>query len=246
MLWFNKDLLRFNKLETSAGEIEFLCRPEDKGVIAEPYPARDNLPTWFRKIPAVDKDVLSPTNNGITVKRCMPFFDALSIGWILPIATTVRLEIKDEGRTVNAGWEFDRDMVSNHAPFQVAGHPASPRPPGKMHNYWTIRTPPGWSCLFVPPLNRDNGVLEVLSGVVDTDEYASLIHFPFFAKGADGIYTLEKGTPLVQVIPFNRQTIHVAAAVRAEQPEEADTRKRILRNTKAGDGWYRRVARAKR
>ena len=45
-------------------------------------------------------------------------------------------------------------MVSNHSPFQVAGNPHEPRPPMKFHNYWTIRTPPGWSCLFLPPLNR--------------------------------------------------------------------------------------------
>lgn len=240
MIWFR------NMAQAAQGQIEFLCRPQDKGVIAEPYPARDKLPDWFRKVPAIDKEVLSPTNNAITVKRCMPFLDAMSAGWILPLAATVRLEVKDEGRTVNAGWEFDRDMVGNHAPFQVAGHPALPRPPCKMYNYWTIRTPPGWSCLFVAPLNRDNGVLDVISGVVDTDEYNSLIHFPFFANAPDGIYTLEKGTPLVQVIPFQRSTTDLAAVVRAEDPDEADTRRRILRSTKAGDGWYRKTARAKR
>lgn len=240
MFWFK------DKSEREEGKIEFLCRPDDKGVMAEPFPAKDDIPSWFRKVPAIDKDVLSPTNNGITVKRCMPFFDALSTGWILPLAALVRLEIKDGGRTVDAGWEFDRDMVGNHAMFQVAGHPASPRPPCKMYNYWTIRTPPGWSCLFVPPLNRDNGVLEVMAGVVDTDEYVSLIHFPFFANGPDGVYTLEKGMPLVQVIPFQRSTTHLVASVRAEDPDEADTRKRILRNTKASDGWYRQIARAKR
>ena len=92
-------------------QIEFLCLPEDKGVIAEPVPAKACLPEWFRRIPAVDKDHLTPSNNGLTVKRCMPFLDALSVGWIIPLAATVRLEIKDGGSTVNAGWEFDRGMV---------------------------------------------------------------------------------------------------------------------------------------
>lgn len=227
-------------------QIEFLCSPEDKGVIPEPYPARDQLPAWFKKLPPVDRAAVTATNNGQTVKRCMPFLDAMTAGWILPLAATVRIAIKDEGQTVDAGWEFDRTMVSNHAPYQIAGHPAAARPPCKLHNYWTIRTPPGWSCLFVPPLNRDNGILTVLAGVVDTDRYASLINFPFFASGADGVHTIEKGAPIVQVIPFQRRTTALPGVVRAETPDEGATRTRILRNTLAGDGWYRLYARAKR
>jgi hypothetical protein len=226
--------------------IEFLCEPDDKGVIAEPRPARDHLPAWFKKLPPIDRDVVSATNNGLTVKRCMPFFDAMTTGWILPLAASVRIAIKDGGCTVDAGWEFDRTMVSNHAPYQVAGHSALPRPPCKLHNYWTIRTPPGWSCLFVPPLNRDNGVVALLAGVVDTDRYASPIHFPFFATGPDGVHTLEKGLPLVQVIPFERRSTELPGLVRAERKGDHDRRLRVFRNTLAGDGWYRRFARAPR
>ena len=140
--------------------IEFLCEPRDKGVIAEPVPAKAELPEWFRRIPPIDAENLTPTNNGLTVKRCMPFFDALATGWIIPLAATVRLEVTDDGSTVNAGWEFDRTLVSYHGPHQVRGNPREPRPPCKFHNFWTVRTPPGWSCLFVPPLNRDNSVFE--------------------------------------------------------------------------------------
>jgi hypothetical protein len=74
---------RPSQIERRPNRIEFLCRPEDKGVIAEPQPAKTYLPDWFRKIPAVDKAHLTPTNTGLTVKRCMPFFDALATGWIL-------------------------------------------------------------------------------------------------------------------------------------------------------------------
>ena len=151
--------------------IRFLCKPEDHGVIAEPVPAKTVLPDWFRKLPAVDKQHASATNNGLTIKRCMPFLDAMTSGWILPLAATVRLEIKNEGSTVDAGWEFDRPMVSNHGAHQVAGNPREPRPPCKFHNYWSIRTPPGWSCLFVPPLNRAGQPFECVAGIVDTDTY---------------------------------------------------------------------------
>ncbi len=227
-------------------QIEFLCRPEDKGVIAEPMPAKACLPEWFRKIPAVDKEHLSATNNGLTVKRCMPFIDALSAGWIIPLAATVRLELKDNGKDVTAGWEFDEDMIGFHGPQQVAGNPREPRAPCKFHNRWTIRTPPGWSCLFVPPLNRPNPVFEVVAGVVDTDEYRSIIHFPFFATGADGVHVLEKGTPIVQVIPFRREDVEIEGVVRTESDQEGELREKIYRNTIAGGAWYRKEARGSR
>lgn len=238
--------------------IEFICEPEDKGVIAEPVPAKTVLPDWFRRLPAVDASAVSATNNGLTVKRCMPFLDAMTLGYILPLAATTRLEVSDGGKTVNAGWEFDKVMVSNHGSHQVSGHPHADRPPMKFHNYWTIKTPPGWSCLFIAPLNRPPLPVAIVAGVVDTDLYHSLINFPFFATCSDGVHNLEKGTPLVQVIPFRRAdaaldlVVNAQAhellrfSVRPEQPQESAERERIRRNTLAGEGWYRKFARAKR
>lgn len=231
---------------TAQPAIKFLCAAEDKGVIAEPVAAKTVMPDWFRRLPPVDKGHVHSGNNGLTVKRCMPFLDALTTGWILPLAATVRLEVRDGGKTVNAGWDIDRDMVSNHSNFQVAGNPRDVRPPCKFHNYWTIVTPPGWSCLFVPPLNRPSEIFEVVSGIVDTDTYTSLINFPFYATETDGTYTIEKGTPLVQVIPFKRSGTYIEGEVRAETEEEAQARTKILRNTQASEGWYRKFARAAR
>ena len=225
--------------------IEFLCAPEDRGVIAEPVPSRTVLPAWFQSLPGVDREELTATNNGLTVKRCVPFLDAMGLGWIVPLAATVRLEISDEGKTVSAGWEFDREMVSHHSAAQTAGGPWEPRPTMKFHNPWTIRTPPGWSCLFVPPLNRPNGVFEVLSGFVDTDTYVAPVNFPFVAVADDGLHRLPKGTPLVQAIPFPRAG-GIEGVVRAESDDEATDRERVYRSTLASEGWYRRESRARR
>lgn len=226
--------------------IQFVCDPKDHGVIAEPVPAKSVIPEWFRKLPPVDKNHVHASNNGLTVKRCMPFLDALTTGWVLPLAATVRLEIRDGGQTVEAGWDHDSVMVSNHAMHQVAGNPRDPRPPCKFHNYWTIITPPGWSTLFVPPLNRPSGVFECIAGVVDTDTYHSLINFPFIATAPDGVYTLDRGTPIVQVIPFRRDSTLIGGEIRAERHGETETRQKILRHTQASEGWYRLVARAVR
>ena len=136
--------------------------------------------------------------------------------------------------------------MSNHGAFQVAGNPWEPRPPMKFHNYWTIRTSRGWSCLILPPLNRPNDVVEVLSGVVDTDTYTSPVNLPFVATGSDGVYTLAKGTPLAQIVPFRRADAAARGSVRVETEEEAEARSKIHRSTLAGEGWYRRRSRAAR
>ena len=137
-------------------------------------------------------------------------------------------------------------MVSNHSAFQAAGNPYEPRPLMKFHNPWTIRTPSGWSCLFVPPLNRPDPIVDVLSGVVHTDRYLAPVNFPFVAIAEDGVHTLPKGTPLVQVIPFRRDDERLEGVVRAETDRDAEERERVYRNTLAGEGWYRRQSRSSR
>jgi hypothetical protein len=83
--------------------VEFTCAPEDFGVIAPPVAAKTVMPDWFRKLPPVDKTRIGTGDTGQTVKRCMPFLDAMTTGFILPLAATVRLSIKDGGETVEAG-----------------------------------------------------------------------------------------------------------------------------------------------
>lgn len=227
--------------------IEFICDPMDLGVIAAPVQAKSVIREWFRELPPVDRDYVTDFCPGLTVKRCMPFVDALTTGWIVPLAVTVRLDISNAGRSVIADWEDKRRVVvSGHEPWQMAGNPHEPRRPCKFHNYWTIKTPPGWSCLVVPPLNRRQSVVDVLSGVVDTDVYQAPINIPFIPIAPDGSYTLERGTPLVQVIPFARETTYINADVRAETAKESALRQHIFRNTQACDDWYRRETCANR
>jgi Family of unknown function (DUF6065) len=216
-------------MNVSPMKIEFLCDKSDWGVIAPPIPAKADIPEWLRTLPAA-------TKLGLTVKRCVPFMEAMTAGWLLPIGVTLRLSIKDGGRSLHADTERgDRIMLSLHDVRQVAGCPQSPRQPFRLHNFWTIKTPPGWSCLFVSPLNRANHVIEIVSGIVDTDVYHAPINFPFFPIPVDGEYVLEQGTPIVHVIPFERGTLE--AEIRAETDDEASRRWNILAAS-AISNWY--------
>ena len=57
---------------------KFVCEPADKDVIAPPVPAKTYVPDWFRKLPAVDETKHGMNDTGLTIKRCMPFLDAIT------------------------------------------------------------------------------------------------------------------------------------------------------------------------
>jgi len=73
---------------------------------------------------------------------------------------------------------------------------------------WTIKTPSGYSCLFLPPLNNADDRFSIIPGIVDTDIYPGEINFPIIVNG-DKYPILETiikmGTPFVQIIPFKRE-----------------------------------------
>jgi hypothetical protein len=185
--------------------VEFLCLPEDVGVIPPPYPARKHMPDWYKKLPprVEGRTVL---NNG-TVKRCAPFLDAMSIGWIIPLAADVEFITNADASGVTYQWTFPRPMVENHNPLQLVGHHELPKPPMKFLNHWLIRCPKDYSLLFMPPLNRPDSRFECASGVVDADRYFEFINFPFFFKEPNFTGILKQGTPLVQVVPLHRSLL---------------------------------------
>jgi hypothetical protein len=201
--------------------IRFLCRPEDYQVIAEP--TRATASNWIREPPAA----AGPRASGLGA--------ALSMGWILPLAATVRLTIENGGRTIQASSDSNRVLVSRQDVGQSAG--SSARFVWRFHNYWLIQTPPGWSCVFLPSSGGARQPFECSAGVVETDSYAAHIHFPFVVTAPDGIYTIERGTPLVQVIPFRRSATFLDSEIRAETAAETERRQRLLRRTFVDESW---------
>jgi hypothetical protein len=79
----------------------------------------------------------------------------------------------------------------------------------KIFNPWSIKTPSGYSCLFLPPLNNKDDRFEIIPGIVDTDSFISEVHFPCIFNGykyESLETTIKAGTPYVQVIPFKKES----------------------------------------
>jgi hypothetical protein len=162
----------------------------------------------------------------------MPFLDTLTFGYSLYVPVDLKVQhnvtVKDrEGKEKQDslfGCPIDRSAYDSgininyngpdqsiHGTHQVEGSPFINKnknlPFYKILNPWIIKTPPGYSCLFVPPLNNADDRFSIIPGIVDTDSFNSEINFPIIINGdkynvLDTI--IKKGTPYVQIIPFKR------------------------------------------
>ena len=224
--------------------ITFVCAANDYGIIAEPQPAKHVMQDWYRKLPPVDPEHKTISVSGKTVKLCMPFFDALALGFVLPVPFDFSVEVSGGGAAAHCHYRYPKGgILSYHHAHQIKGHPRADRPILKVLTLWAIHTPPGWSCLIVPPLNRPGLPLEVVSGVIDTDTLRTYVLLPCFITLPDGLHDIAKGTPLAQVIPFLR--VEHELMVRAETDAEGEAASMQVGLVMAESGAYRKHIRAK-
>lgn len=204
--------------------ISFLCDPELAGRLPAPERAARFIPQWFRDL---EREMGMPDPNGLpglTVKACLPVTDAFTLGWIIPLAMPVRVVVPEDRVNIQMGWGEDAPFqpVEQHHPGQI-GAPAPPfqqTMPLKWMNPWRIRVPKGYSLLFTPPFNHFDLPFTCFTGLVDADQFAAKVNFPFAWTGAPGDHTLPAGTPLVQVLPIRRDAILSREEARISTPAE--------------------------
>lgn len=180
-----------------------------------PKPASHFIPEWYKQMPGYSngkKVVPDPVNGDThrTVKKCMPVFDSLTAGYIIPFPADIDISNQEEdGQGIKWFAWTNQQRVGFHPPVQTGDYPRTKRseidPTAKFLSPWGFITPPGYSLLFTTPVHRDVP-FHIMEGIVDTDTYHSEIHLPMFFKDPDWEGMLEAGTPMVQVIPFKRQS----------------------------------------
>lgn len=182
-----------------------------------PEPIKKNIPEYYKKL-STKKD---------TVKNCMPFLDTLTTGYALKLTADIRLIFnteKEDTSSISSHYlnpSFNRKHDLNvldsyqtvHPRWQLEGSNILTKNRNqaiqKIINPWTIKTPPGYSCLFLPPMNNKDDRFEILPGIVDTDNFDMEINFPYVVNGDRYPYldtTLKKGLIFAQCIPFKRDS----------------------------------------
>jgi hypothetical protein len=173
-----------------------------------PYPASRGVPQWLKDMP-VERPVQQQGKDGPetvqapTVKQCPPFIEAMTCGYLVPLPGDVKFTMDASGAL---NFAAQGKIIDTQHPIQVQGSPFQRSLIVKFLNPWVVRTPPGYSTLFVPPLNQFELPFQVLSGVVETDTYYRSVHFPTVCLMRPGsTVTLKRGTPIAQVIPLKRE-----------------------------------------
>jgi hypothetical protein len=182
----------------------FFCATKSNMVDIWPHPkpAGRFIPEEYKKLERHTKNNLHQP----TLKTCVPFLDAMTSGYIIPFDQDYIVDpIEDDFSVVPANKEQDDFGFHNSTQLPDSWKEISGKNAGKFHNKWLIKTPPGYSCLFIKPINRLEPRFEIISGIVDTDVYINTIHFPFILHKRDEQFLIKKGDPMVQVIPFKRE-----------------------------------------
>ena len=191
------------------------------------------VPEWYKKMEtshAEDKTQTAEVRKSQTIKRCMPVLDAITAGYVLKLHTDLLVKYTDG--VVGFEWANDtKETVTFHPAYQLINYREKELPYGapKLRNPWGIKTPKGYSCLFLPPTHRPEIGLRILEGLVDTDKYTNSVQFPFLPD-KDFVGTIPAGTPIAQVIPFKRDAFRMEIG-NDEDRKENDSVLKLLRST---------------
>jgi hypothetical protein len=175
--------------------------------------AKLKVPDWYKdssiKMSGYENFTLMPENPSVTTstyKRCSPFLDALTNGYIFYLGQDIEVTINNDGTPYIVWRGTYLNPISSHSKTQWDGleYPDNCHDfVYKWQNHLTIKTPRNYSTLFTHPHNRFDLPFYTLSGVVDTDKYYAPVHFPFFLKNNfTGI--IKAGTPLAQITFIKR------------------------------------------
>ena len=222
-------------------EIKFCPIDKDmRKVWPHPKPANHFMPEEYKKLERYkDGNLHTPT-----IKTCMPFLDAMGCGYIIPFDQDYIIDPTEKDFSVTPA-NKEKNDIGYHDKAQIPKewHHKTGEYAGKFINKWLITTPPGYSCLFTQPMNRfgeDRFLL--INGVVDTDNYINTINFPFILLKRDKQFLIKKGDPMVQILPFKRESWKMSSKFYFEKKHQSTIN---LLNSKFMDRykkmfWYKK------
>jgi hypothetical protein len=191
--------------------------PADENIIdfaPQPIPASKNMPEWYkRQPPTISKDLLSKGIATSTIKKCMPIFDAMTAGYLLLAPCDIYVDATNpdnlEFSAPNQLGPIRGRVFSSHSLEQYGTYPIDTdkyhRTLLRVFPLWAVGTPPGYSCMVLQPMHTDESPIVAFPGIVDTDSFVTDGHFSFLVeKNFKG--TIKRGTPLVQLVPFQRES----------------------------------------
>lgn len=177
-----------------------------------PAPARKNVAPYWKEMPRFhgegDEDKFrsgeaNRRNVFLSMKHCMPYFDAMTAGYHYLLHTDVFVQ-KDNNGLPKLTWDSPMEPVGNRVLKEM------PTPHGHYEAhfgwqmYWGFQMPEGWSALITHPINRYDLPFSTVSGLADYDVYPMPGNVSFHIKdGFEGV--IPAGTPIMSIIPIKRE-----------------------------------------
>src|SRR5258705_10524903 len=110
----------------NAMTLTFRCPAELEGLLPAPVPAALGLPDWFKAMPPQAFNAVN-SSMGDTVKRCPPFIDAMTYGFLIPLICDLKVEngefTRDKDLPPRGEVHFVRSPIGFHDASQVTGTP---------------------------------------------------------------------------------------------------------------------------
>ena len=193
-------------------QIEFF--PSNKNielVVPCPKPAKLYIPDWYKDIKVSNEYTFDENgqilNGRDSLKRCMPFFDGLTGGYIQESWTDIYISNKNDGFPdyfFPLGPKIMSHREHTSINFGNLYYPVE----FTWYMHWLPKLPKGWSAIVTTPHNRLDLPFRSLTGIIDSDSFYSTGesggNYPFYIqKGFNG--TIPAGTPMYQIIPFKRE-----------------------------------------
>lgn len=199
--------------KSKSNKITFYVQNRETVEDVRPSPAIKSIPEWYKKQPArVDRYYdLSSGQAAITVKKCMAVFDSMTAGYYFYAPCDIYINATNPEKIIKSIPQGQNikltDIFAEHNREQYSDYPVDHSRYHKdiirIASLWSVKTTKGTSTLFMQPMNTKMGPLVAIPGIIDTDTFLSDGFFSFFVeKDFNGI--IKKGTPLVQLIPFER------------------------------------------
>ena len=215
--------------------IEFVCHPDDRGVIPEPQPSSRVLPEWYKALEMMVQSGDSKFMNS-TVRRCPAFLDSLNLGWILPFEADVKINTEDTGKIAvddgGTGIVTPTTLGTGNLPDHAVGALA-------FRSSWAVDVPDGYSLFVVQPMNRREARYDIVGGLIDADQSLTTVEATGIWYASDSKTIIREGDPMFQVIPLKRDSRSENALVRPFRKDGHDQYARSTDRTNVNRSWYR-------
>ena len=220
--------------------IEFVpMTKEVEKIVPMPKPAKNYIPDWYKNV-KLGKDKYIDSFGSLEfdgkMKKCVPFLDALTHGYIQESWTDIY--VKNNNGTVEFAYAKGPEIIGVRDKISISVSNNFYPIEFIWRIQWMPKLPKGWSVILTSPYNRLDLPFRSLTGIIDSDHFyhGDSGNYPFYIQnGFEGIIPV--GTPMYQIVPIKRENWRSSAM----RFDEEDASKRVIDIKKYFVDGYRKA-----